>query len=56
MAGNISGLTRYFEQLRSLLELSSRHMENASEEYCEYVQERLETSIISLSRFQQILT
>ena len=53
--GSANMFVRFSEQLSSFLESSSRHVDGASEEYSEYVLERLEISVVGLTRMQQIL-
>ena len=50
MASALGGWQGFFEQLGSFLELSERIMDSANEERCEFIQERIETSISNLRR------
>lgn len=45
----------FFQQLSSFLDISSRRIDSACEEYCDSTQERLQTSITNLRRIQDVL-
>ncbi len=55
MAEGPVGWRRFFDQLSSFLDSSSRQLESTSEEYCDFVQERLETATVTLIRIRHTL-
>ena len=55
MASPLGGWQGFFEQLGSFLESCDRQIDSASEEYCGFCQERLETCLSSLRHVQDVI-
>ena len=56
MAEVVWGWESFFRQLRSLLETCGREIDGASEEFSDFVLERLQLSVRSLTDIREILT